>query len=260
MKRLLIILIAAALLAGCSKPAKNDTTPPSTEADTQAVTEASTEATTAEATLPTEETTVSATEATTEETTVTTTEATTVTEAATAETTPEVTIDCRASDMLRLLNSDKIHVKFTEALTVDGENMYSSTIEYYVNGNKMVFIDDTVKIIIDGDKQYVFDTSDNSLIVDSYDSAHAGPIFGYDLWNYTFQYEEELENSVIEVLTVTQYDNVMTSKWYFYDDGTLLINEGNDDVGVMTAYSFEIISDDLSGMDMNPPEGFGNND
>ncbi len=168
----------------------------------------------------------------------------------------EIDLNCRAGDTLELLNSDKVHTRFTEAVSVDGENVYGGIIEYFVDGDKMVFIDNDTRIIIDGDRQIICDGADQTYIVAEYDAQHAERIFGYDLSAYTFLYEEEEEDCHVEYLTVEQYGNMLTSTWRFYDDGTIAVSEGSEDAGAFTAYHIDFIDTDLSGMDMNIPEGY----
>ncbi len=258
MKKLLTILISAALLfslCSCAKPHDEPITdnPSGTldqPDDSLPVSTQDTEVTT-EPTVPENTTPPTSEEPVSEDTT-------SISEDEEEDDVVEIEIDlnCRAGDTLDLLNSEKVHTQFTEAVAIDGENVYGGIIEYFVDGDKMVFIDNDTRIIIDGDTQIICDGADQTYIVAEYDAQHAGRIFGYDLSAYTFLYEEEEEDCHVEYLTVEQYGNMLTSTWRFYDDGTIAVSEGSEDAGAFTAYHIDFIDTDLSGMDMNIPEGY----
>ncbi len=177
MKKLLTISLVLCLclsLFGCSKPKDDHITPGGpTETfdlpeDTLPFEESQTSVTSSDSpfdtvTLPTEDT--EATSETSDE----------VTEEQEDEPVRELPKeeypDCRAGDMLRLLNGEKAHAKFTEAVSYDGEHMSTGNLEYYIDGIDMMFIDDYNCIIMDGVTQIVIDFESGIYYVEDYHEA-----------------------------------------------------------------------------------------
>ncbi len=258
MKKLLATLMILLLLAGCSKPTDNpseDTKPVDTQpsvAEELDTTPASSEAT--QNSDPSQEVTeTTASDLPRSEETEAHEEEEVIEEEPIIE---EIDIDCRAWDILQLLNSDHVHAKFTMGESYDGESILGDTIEYFIDGKNMVFIDDYSITIIDGETIVMIYHDEMIYIVEEYDPEHFGRAFGYAPEAYTFSYEEEDDGFTTEVLLIEQYGNTIISTWNFYDDGSIIVKEENEASGAFTVYSFEVIDEDISQMDMSIPDGY----
>ena len=160
---------------------------------------------------------------------------------------PDGLLDTRAMECLRLINSDRLHLKFVAADSYDGEQIYTTSAEYYVDGSNKVYIVNSIKRIIRGTEITVID-NDNAFYMTYEDPAGYTLHFGYALSDYKLTSETETE----EVYEIEGED--VTSTWSFDGDGIKIADRRAD--GSFTLYDIEILSDDLTGIDYSVPVGY----
>lgn len=160
----------------------------------------------------------------------------------------------RAMEYLRLFNSNKVHIKFIEVTSYDGENIFSVGREAFIDGNDMIFINDSVKTLYR-----------NGIVTDIYydDGAYCsyaidggfGPLFGYPSDYYTHLSTEQTDGGYSEIYSIS--GRGLTSTWTFDNNGKLLrVADRSLDEGYFMLYTFETIDSDISGMDFTIPDGF----
>lgn len=168
--------------------------------------------------------------------------------------TDEPIYDCRAFGYLRLLNSDKVHAKLIEAVSYDNEQAVSIKRELFISGSECVFINDSQKTIISDGQATVIDLDNKTYYTIPYDDESEN--FGYGIDNYTFvSSSNEDDGSVIEVYDVTAHGSEIKSTWTFFPNGTITVADVSKEFGSYYWYSFDVIEDDISKMDMNMPDG-----
>ncbi len=162
------------------------------------------------------------------------------------------TLDTKAMEYLNLLNSDKVHASYLEIESIDGENMFSTHREYFVNGSDRIYINDDYKtLIINGTVTYIDYESE---IYYSYpDEGVYGLDFGYELPLYRLISVSEEDGVLTEEYSVEGYG--LTSTWKFGNDGTVKVSDRFDG-GSFTLYTFDTIDGATDSMDFSIPESF----
>lgn len=161
-----------------------------------------------------------------------------------------------AFEHLYLLNSDKVHAKFMEVISYDGEYVIGTDREFFVNGTNTVYINGSEKIIIDEDTVWVCDT--DSMTYYSYENDHSEDSydrFGYGILNYGNVSVSEEDGIVTEIFEIRDGESVITSTWTFYDDGSFTVYDSASDSDGYYYYTFEFADEDVSDMDLNIPDG-----
>ena len=255
MKILLLLLAAALMLSSCAKNVEggSDTVrdggvpdnilPPATEAET--VSEPETEPTEPE------------TEPIVTEQSVSETEPSKTSETDDSGEEPIMTdpvSETKTYEYLRLLNSDKIHAKFSIISSFDGEYMIDSTMEIFTDGDKRIYIDDSSKTMISDGVVTVVNYADG--VYYSYpDEGDYGLNFGYDISLYSLISSEESDGELSETFEIE--DRGLTSEWTFGSDGSVRVADRSLDGSFFELYTFEVIENDVSKMDFSVPDGFG---
>ncbi len=163
--------------------------------------------------------------------------------------------DCKAMEYLKLLNSSKVHAVLLEASSHDNENASSIEREYFVDGNKAVFINGDTKIIMDDAEVTVIDMDEMTYYTYPREDEDTGANFGYDISDYTLvSRDEEDDGTIIEVFEVSDHGGSIKSTWTFFPSGNVTVADVTK-AGAFYWYSFSLIESDVSKMDMSVPEG-----
>ncbi len=163
--------------------------------------------------------------------------------------------DCKAMEYLKLLNSSKVHAVLLEASSHDNENASSIEREYFVDGNKAVFINGDTKIIMDDAEVTVIDMDEMTYYTYPREDEDTGANFGYDISDYTLvSRDEEDDGTIIEVFEVSDRGGSIKSTWTFFPSGNVTVADVTK-AGAFYWYSFSLIESDVSKMDMSVPEG-----
>lgn len=163
--------------------------------------------------------------------------------------------DTEATTILRRLNSNSVHAKFTEMVSYDGEYIAASEREIFISDGYSVFLTDSTKIIINGDIVTYIDFDDMTYYVYPHNSEEFSNNFGYDPDEYVLVSSEESNGTVTEVYSISQYGNEIVSTWVFSQDGSFTVKDVNAEAGSFSYYTFEALDNDFSGMDITVPEG-----
>ncbi len=161
--------------------------------------------------------------------------------------------DCKAMEYLKLLNSSKVHAVLLEASSHDNENATSIEREYFVDGNKAVFINDGTKIILD-DEVTVIDMDEMTYYTYPREDEDTGANFGYDISDYTLVSRDEDDGTITEVFEISDRGGSIKSTWTFFPGGNVTVADVTN-AGTYYWYSFSLIESDVSKMDMSIPEG-----
>ncbi len=170
------------------------------------------------------------------------------TDAPVTETVP----DTRATEYLKLLNSDSVHAAYLEISSIDGENMFSTRREYFVNGSDRIYINDDYKTLIQNGTVTYIDPEAGIYYSYPYEGEY-GLEFGYELPLYRLVSSSEEDGALTEVYSIEGYG--LTSTWKFESDGTVKVSDRYDS-GSFTLYTFETVDGETGGMDFSIPEGF----
>ncbi len=163
--------------------------------------------------------------------------------------------DCKAMEYLKLLNSSKVHAVLLEASSHDNENASSIEREYFVDGNKAVFINGDTKIIMDDAEVTVIDMDEMTYYTYPREDEDTGANFGYDISDYSLvSRDEEDDGTIIEVFEVSDHGGSIKSTWTFFPSGNVTVADVTK-AGAFYWYSFSLIESDVSKMDMSVPEG-----
>ena len=245
----LVAALACALLSSCGKDLSDTQDPNPHGSEQTAVTEGTVSQPTGETTLSTEVTTAPQTAAE---------EASGVSETQPAVT-EEVSIEdlgLRAVECLELLNSDRVHARLIEAVSYDNESTSSITREYFIDGDNAVYINDNQKVIIQGTEAMVIDLDELSFYTYEVDPTENADNFGYGIDNYSFySTNTSADGTVTEVYNVYAHGGTLVSTWTFLPSGTITVSDVSPEFGSYYWYSFDIIEDDISQMDMSVPDG-----
>ncbi len=163
--------------------------------------------------------------------------------------------DCKAMEYLKLLNSSKVHAVLLEASSHDNENASSIEREYFVDGNKAVFINGDTKIIMDDAEVTVIDMDEMTYYTYPREDEDTGANFGYDISDYSLvSRDEEDDGTIIEVFEISDRGGSIKSTWTFFPSGNVTVADVTK-AGAFYWYSFSLIDSDVSKMDMSVPEG-----
>lgn len=168
---------------------------------------------------------------------------------------PAVQENTRAMDCLKLLNSSKVHAVLTEAECIDTVEISSVEREYFVDGDNAVYINGHQKIIMTSDSVTVIDTEESTYY--SYPRGDEdGGDFGYSPSAYKLQsVEADDDGNVTEVYIISSGRNTLKSTWTFAENGKVTVMDESVEYGSFRWYRFDLISRDVSDMDMTVPEG-----
>lgn len=170
------------------------------------------------------------------------------------ESTDNATGESSAMRYLRLINSSKVHTKFVEVSSYDGENIFSIGREIFVDGDSRLYINDSQRTLIRGGTVTIVDY-DSKTYYTSPDEGGYGQIFGYSSDRYKHISTEENDTGYSEIYTIS--DTNITSTWTFNASGILTkVTDRSLDGGYFTIYSFELVDTDVSEMDFTIPGGF----
>ena len=160
---------------------------------------------------------------------------------------------------LTILNSDKVHVKFTEIYSYDGAELLSVEREYFVNGDERIYINDGNKTLIrNGTVTYV--DYDAGIYYSYPDDGDYGLNFGYYKGGgsgncYELLSAEEDDKGLTELYKITGTNT--TSSWDFDGNNKLLrVSDRDLDNGSFHLYNFEIIDSSVPTLDFSIPAGF----
>lgn len=162
--------------------------------------------------------------------------------------------DCKAMEYLKLLNSSKVHAALLEASSHDNENASSIEREYFVDGNKAVFINGGTKIIMDDTEVTVIDMDEMTYYTYPREDEDTGANFGYDISDYTLVSRDEDDGTITEVFEISDRGGSIKSTWTFFPSGSVTVADVTE-AGTYYWYSFSLIESDVSKMDMSVPEG-----
>lgn len=166
----------------------------------------------------------------------------------------------KAFESLYLLNSDKVHAKFMEAVTYDGEYISGTEREIFVLGDRFAYItDDSLKIFNDPDNGEVtlVDYANGVMCVyDEEDYFEEGDRFGYGIENYENISVTEEDGVVTEVFEIETYGGTITSTWTFCKDNTIVVTDVIDDSGAYYVYDFEVLEKAFLTAEMNGAVAF----
>ncbi len=158
----------------------------------------------------------------------------------------------KAYECIHLLNSDKVHAKFMEAISYDGEYIAGSEREIYVLGDEFAYVTDGSHIVAtSGEDVIIIDYSDNYIC--TYEGGlveEEGDRFGYGLENYVNISSDEENGVVTEVFEIETYGGTITSTWTFNTDGTFTVVDLIDESGAYYYYTFEVLEDTFLKVDM----------
>ncbi len=148
----------------------------------------------------------------------------------------------KAFEQLYLLNSDRVHAKFMEAVSYDGEYISGTEREIYILGDEFVYITDgTHKMFTQDGDVHVEDFENEVKCIYEGGFKEEGDRFGYGILNYKNIYVSEEEDATIEVFEIDTYGGKINSTWTFYNDGTFTVADLIDDSGAYYFYSFEVV-------------------
>lgn len=162
----------------------------------------------------------------------------------------------KAFEIISLINSDRVHAKFSEAVSYDGEYISATENEIYIDGGNRVFVVDNTKIIMSDGIAHAVDFDEMAYYTYEYDPEEYERVFGYAPTEYVPISHTDEDGKIIEVYVIEQYGSTITSTWVFETDGTFTVSEVNEQAGSFYVYTFEVVTVDVSGMDMTIPEDF----
>lgn len=171
---------------------------------------------------------------------------TTAEETETVEDDPSVP-DTRAMDCLKLFNSKKVHAKYIAAASYDGSEIYTTSVEYYIDGENAIYRTNSVHRFYQGRKITIID-DDNKFFMVYEDDPEPYIYFGYGPENYTLVSESDTE----EVYDVESEG--IRSTWTFDGDKIKVRDVYSD--GSFSLYDVEILDSDTSGMDFTVPANY----
>ena len=154
----------------------------------------------------------------------------------------------RAMGYLRLFQSKKVHAKYIAANCYDGEEIYTTSVEYYVDGDSAVYNTGSVRRYYQGRQITVID-DDNKFYMVYEEDPEPYIYFGYSPGDYTLVSESDTE----EVYDIAS-DGGVRSTWTF-ENGKIKVRDIYSD-GSFSLYDIEIIDSDTSGMDFTIPAGY----
>lgn len=161
-----------------------------------------------------------------------------------------------AFEYMELLNSKQVHAILIEAETMDGEEIFSVSREYFVDGENAVYINDSQKIIYTSDTVTVIDLEEKTYY--SYpreDDEDSDSIFGYSPSEYVQESTETAEDgTVTEVYIITQHRSTVRSTWTFSPGGRFTVRDESIEYGSFKWYDFLLISRDISAIDYSIPD------
>ena len=157
----------------------------------------------------------------------------------------EEELDTRTIAYLKLFNSSKVHAKFVAAESYDGSKIFTTSVEYFINGSERVYITDNRKTIV---RDGVTTVVDNDLkIYFSYpEEGGYGLEFGFERSKYKLV-SQSADAEVYEIDGTN-----ITSTWSFRSDGSVRVADRAAD-GSFTLYDVERIESDVSMMDFTIP-------
>lgn len=158
----------------------------------------------------------------------------------------------KAFESIYLLNSDKVHAMFMEAISYDGEYITGAEREIYVMGDEFAYVTDKEHIIATHyDDVYVIDFANNVYcIYEGGFEEEQGDRFGYGIENYTPISTSEDGGVITEVFEIETYGGTITSTWTFFADGTFTVVDLIDESGAYYYYSFDVLEKSFSTDDM----------
>lgn len=169
---------------------------------------------------------------------------------------PAVQEETLAMGCLKLLNSSQVHAILTEAETLDTVEISSIEREYFIDGENAVYINDHQKIIMTPDTVTVIDTEENTYYNYPREGGDDGGDFGYDPSSYELQsIETDDDGNVTEIYLISSGRNTVQSTWTFSQNGKVTVMDESIEFGSFRWYEFDVISRDVSGMDMTVPDG-----
>ena len=154
---------------------------------------------------------------------------------------------------LDLLNSRKVHASFTQIYSYDGEELMSLEIEYFVNGDERIYVNDGNRTLIRGGEVTYIDIAAGEYYTYP-DEGEYGINFGFERDQYKLISTEESDDGYTEVYSIGT--GIVTSTWFFGNDGAVRVSDRNLEVGSFEYYTFSAIESDVSGMDFTIPDGF----
>ena len=161
--------------------------------------------------------------------------------------------ETKAMTYLKLLNSDKIHVKFVQVSSFDGENTYSVEREFYIDGSDRIYINDNLRTVVHAGRVTVMDLDEGTYY--SYDDeGDYGLNFGYYPSMYTLLSSSYENGELIEVYSVDSMG--LTSTWTFSDDGGIKVADRGLDESYFDLFNFSVIDTSVGSMDFSIPDGF----
>lgn len=170
-----------------------------------------------------------------------------------SENVPEPPLDTRAMKCLDIMNSDRVHLKFLQFTSFDGENISTVDREFYINGDDKIYVNDNVKTILHGSTATVVDYDEK--VFYSYEvEGDIGLNFGYDRNLYELVSTSEENGVYTEVYTVT--GTGITSTWEFSEDGSIRVSDCREDTDIYDLFSIELIEDSVPEMDFTVPADF----
>lgn len=158
----------------------------------------------------------------------------------------------KAFEKLYLLNSDRVHARFMEAVSYDGEYISGTEREIFILGEDFVYITDgTHKMFTQDGNVHIKDYENEVMcIYEGGFEEEEGDRFGYGILNYKNIYVSEADNATIEVFEIDTYGGKINSTWTFYDDGTFTVADLIDDSGAYYFYSFEFVDNTFLKVEM----------
>ncbi len=166
----------------------------------------------------------------------------------------------KAFESLYLLNSDRVHAKFMEAVTYDGEYILGTERELFVLGDRFAYItDDSLKIFNDPDNGEVTLVDYANGVMCKYEEGEyieEGDRFGYGIENYVNISVTEEDGVVTEVFEIETFGGTITSTWTFCKDNTIVVTDVIDDSGAYYVYDFEVLEKAFLTSEMNGAVAF----
>ena len=157
-------------------------------------------------------------------------------------------LDTRAIAYLKLFNSSKVHAKFVAAQSYDGTEIYTTSVEYFINGSERVYITDNMKTIIRDGMTTVVD-NDAKIYFSYPEEGGYGLEFGFERSKYKLV-SQSADEEVYEI----EGTNI-TSTWNFRSDGSVRVADRAAD-GSFTLYDVEVVESDVSMIDFTVPSGY----
>ncbi len=155
-------------------------------------------------------------------------------------------------ECLYLLNSDKVHAKFMEAVTYDGEYVSGTEREIFILGDEFAYVTDGTHIVATKGDDVVIIDYDNEIIC-TYEGGfemEEGDRFGYGIENYKSISVTEEDGVITEVFEIETFGGVITSTWTFRKDNTIIVTDVIDDSGAYYVYDFEKLEKSFSQIEM----------